>query len=60
MVTVIKALFSGYTPEVMPAHFLRDAAEKVKRMDLGRMAMALLLVILVALPSGVVYAYFWG
>jgi serine phosphatase RsbU (regulator of sigma subunit) len=43
MVTVIKALFSGYTAEVMPAQFLRDAAEKVKRMDLGRMAMALLL-----------------
>jgi len=42
MVTVIKALFAGYTPEVMPARFLRDAAEKVKRMDLGRMAMALL------------------
>jgi serine phosphatase RsbU (regulator of sigma subunit) len=43
MVTVIKALFAGYTPDVTPAHFLRDAAEKVKRMDLGRMAMALLL-----------------
>lgn len=43
MVTVIKALFAGYTPEVTPAQFLRDAAEKVKRMDLGRMAMALLL-----------------
>jgi serine phosphatase RsbU (regulator of sigma subunit) len=43
MVTVVKALFAGYTPEVMPAQFLRDAAEKVKRMDLGRMAMALLL-----------------
>jgi serine phosphatase RsbU (regulator of sigma subunit) len=43
MVTVIKALFSGYAPEVTPAQFLRDAAEKVKRMDLGRMAMALLL-----------------
>jgi serine phosphatase RsbU (regulator of sigma subunit) len=43
MVTVIKALFAGYTPDVMPAQFLRDAAEKVKRMDLGRMAMALLL-----------------
>jgi serine phosphatase RsbU (regulator of sigma subunit) len=43
MVTVVKALFSGYKPEVMPAEFLRDAAEKVKRMDLGRMAMALLL-----------------
>ncbi len=43
MVTVIKALFAGYVPEVTPAEFLRDAAEKVKRMDLGRMAMALLL-----------------
>jgi serine phosphatase RsbU (regulator of sigma subunit) len=43
MVTVIKALFAGYVPEVTPAQFLRDAAEKVKRMDLGRMAMALLL-----------------
>jgi serine phosphatase RsbU (regulator of sigma subunit) len=43
MVTVVKALFAGYTPELMPAQFLRDAAEKVKRMDLGRMAMALLL-----------------
>jgi serine phosphatase RsbU (regulator of sigma subunit) len=43
MVTVIKALFAGYTPDVMPAQFLRDAADKVKRMDLGRMAMALLL-----------------
>ena len=42
MVTVVKALFAGYTPEVTPAQFLRDAAEKVKRMDLGRMAMALL------------------
>lgn len=43
MVTVVKALFAGYTPDVTPAQFLRDAAEKVKRMDLGRMAMALLL-----------------
>jgi serine phosphatase RsbU (regulator of sigma subunit) len=43
MVTVIKALFAGYTPDVTPSQFLRDAAEKVKRMDLGRMAMALLL-----------------
>jgi serine phosphatase RsbU (regulator of sigma subunit) len=43
MVTVIKALFAGYTSDVTPAQFLRDAAEKVKRMDLGRMAMALLL-----------------
>lgn len=42
MVTVIKTLFAGYAPSRMPASFLRDAAEKVKRMDLGRMAMALL------------------
>lgn len=44
MVTVIKTLFSGYggtssSPE--PAEFLADAAETIKRMDLGRMAMAL-------------------
>lgn len=42
MVTVVKALFAGYAPEVAPSAFLRDAAEKVKRMDLGRMSMALL------------------
>lgn len=45
MVTIVKTLFAGYgggtssTPE--PAAFLADAAEKIKRMDLGRMAMAL-------------------
>jgi serine phosphatase RsbU (regulator of sigma subunit) len=44
MVTIIKTLFAGYggaasTPA--PAEFLADAAEKIKRMDLGRMAMAL-------------------
>lgn len=43
MVTVVKTLFAGYTAETEPAAFLRDAAEKIKRMDLGRMAMALLL-----------------
>ena len=42
MVTVIKTLFSGYNATTSPACFLRDAAEKVKRMELGRMAMALL------------------
>ncbi len=42
MVTVIKALFAGYANEAMPSAFLRDAAEKVKRMDLPRMAMAFL------------------
>lgn len=41
MVTVIKALFAGYTETTSPAAFLKDAAEKIKRMDLGRMAMAL-------------------
>jgi serine phosphatase RsbU (regulator of sigma subunit) len=42
MVTVIKTLFAAYNTSTAPACFLRDAAEKVKRMDLGRMAMALL------------------
>ncbi|HEX7150451.1 MAG TPA: SpoIIE family protein phosphatase [Thermoanaerobaculia bacterium] len=41
MVTVIKTLFSGYSAKVAPSHFLRDAAEKIKRMELGRMSMAL-------------------
>jgi serine phosphatase RsbU (regulator of sigma subunit) len=44
MVTVIKTLFSGYgggQSSPSPAEFLADAAEKIKRMDLGRMAMAL-------------------
>ncbi len=43
MVTVIKTLFSDYDGTEIPADFLGDAAEKIKRMDLGRMAMALLL-----------------
>jgi serine phosphatase RsbU (regulator of sigma subunit) len=41
MVTVIKTLFAGYGGVAEPAEFLADAAEKIKRMDLGRMAMAL-------------------
>ncbi|HYC58309.1 MAG TPA: SpoIIE family protein phosphatase [Thermoanaerobaculia bacterium] len=41
MVTVIKTLFAGYGGASSPAEFLADAAEKIKRMDLGRMAMAL-------------------
>jgi serine phosphatase RsbU (regulator of sigma subunit) len=41
MVTIIKTLFAGYQPDTAPAAFLHDAAEKIKRMDLGRMAMAL-------------------
>jgi serine phosphatase RsbU (regulator of sigma subunit) len=43
MVAVIKALFAGYSESSTPSEFLRDAAEKIRRMDLGRMAMALLL-----------------
>ncbi|MBV9497688.1 MAG: SpoIIE family protein phosphatase [Acidobacteria bacterium] len=43
MVTVIKTLFSGYDGTQSPAVFLGDAAEKIKRMELGRMAMSLLL-----------------
>ena len=42
MVAVIKALFAGYVPDQSPAEFLGDAAEKIRRMELGRMAMALL------------------
>jgi serine phosphatase RsbU (regulator of sigma subunit) len=41
MVTVVKTLFAGYDGHTAPAEFLFDAAEKIKRMDLGRMAMAL-------------------
>ena len=41
MVTVIKTLFAGYDGRVAPSAFLADAAEKIKRMELGRMAMAL-------------------
>ena len=43
MVTVIKTLFAGYGGVMPPAEFLHDANEKIKRMDLGRMAMALAL-----------------
>ncbi len=41
MVTVVKTLFSAYEAGTDPASFLSGAAEKIKRMDLGRMAMAL-------------------
>lgn len=41
MVTVVKTLFAGYSGTTSPAAFLGDAAEKIKRMELGRMAMAL-------------------
>jgi serine phosphatase RsbU (regulator of sigma subunit) len=42
MVTVVKTLFAGYGGEE-PTDFLRGAAEKIKRMELGRMSMALAL-----------------
>lgn len=41
MVTVVKTLFSGYGGTMAPAEFLGDAAQTIKRMELGRMAMAL-------------------
>jgi len=44
MVTVVKTLFSGYggtSSSLAPAEFLAEAAETIRRMDLGRMAMAL-------------------
>jgi len=41
MVTVVKTLFAGYDGSREPSDFLHDAADKIKRMDLGRMAMAL-------------------
>ena len=41
MVTVVKTLFAGYDGHTSPARFLGDASERIKRMDLGRMAMAL-------------------
>ena len=42
MVAVIKALFAGYSSAETPSAFLRNATDKIRRMDLGRMAMALL------------------
>jgi serine phosphatase RsbU (regulator of sigma subunit) len=41
MVTVVKTLFAGYDATTTPSTFLAGAAEKIKRMELGRMAMAL-------------------
>jgi serine phosphatase RsbU (regulator of sigma subunit) len=41
MVTVIKSLFSMYHADRVPGAFLAEAGETVRRMDLGRMAMAL-------------------
>lgn len=41
MVTVVKSLFSAYHADRAPGAFLSEAGETVRRMDLGRMAMAL-------------------
>ncbi len=41
MVTVVKTLFAAYVGDTSPASFLSSAAETIKRMELGRMAMAL-------------------
>ncbi|MFZ2491980.1 MAG: SpoIIE family protein phosphatase, partial [Thermoanaerobaculia bacterium] len=43
MVTVVKTLFTAYEALRPPREFLRDAAEKIKRMELGRMSMSLTL-----------------
>ncbi|HVR42415.1 MAG TPA: SpoIIE family protein phosphatase [Thermoanaerobaculia bacterium] len=43
MVTIVKSLFSTYSGERPPGVFLGEAGETVRKMDLGRMAMALLL-----------------
>lgn len=43
MVTVIKSLFSAHAPELQLSDFLDDANRAIKRMELGRMAMALIL-----------------
>ncbi len=43
LVTVIKSLFSAASTEAGPAAFLESAAGAMKRMDIGRMNMALLL-----------------
>ncbi len=42
MVTIIKSLFSAASPESTVGDFLGDAARAMKRMDLGRMNMALI------------------
>ncbi len=43
MVTVVKSLFSSSAATLEPGEFLRQATRTIKRMDLGRMAMALTL-----------------
>ncbi len=43
MVTVVKSLFSAHAPEARLSGFLTEANETVRKMKLGRMAMALCL-----------------
>lgn len=43
MVTVVKTLFAAFTGSTSPSAFLGSAAETIKRMELGRMSMALTL-----------------
>ncbi|HUP41632.1 MAG TPA: SpoIIE family protein phosphatase [Thermoanaerobaculia bacterium] len=43
MVTVIKSLFSAYSGSSGPGRFLEESNRAIKRMELGRMAMALAL-----------------
>ena len=41
MVTVVKSLFAAHGEQLRPAAFLEEADRAIRRMDLGRMAMAL-------------------
>lgn len=43
MVTIIKSLFTTYRADRSPGAFLRDAGETIRKMELGRMTMGLLL-----------------
>lgn len=42
MVTVVKTLFAGYDASVAPSRFLAASSSKIRKMELGRMAMSLL------------------
>lgn len=43
MVTVVKSLFAAHADALAPGAFLKEADRAIRRMDLGRMAMALAL-----------------
>lgn len=64
MVTIVKSLFSTYRTDRSPGAFLAEAGDTVRRMELGRMTMALQLVRLTgnrltlasaAMPPALVY-----